>query len=260
MKVFSFGGGVQSTAALVLAARGELACDAVVFADVGEDSENPDTVAYIHEIARPYAARHGVPFAVVRHTYKGKPETLLQHIYRPGRKGVPIPARLNGGAPVKRLCTSDWKIRPINEWLMRQDAGPHVVLLGISLDEIQRMSNVTDPRYPTITRAYPLIDRRMSRADCAALIEAEGLPVPAKSSCWFCPYHSMRAWAELRDNKPELFAAAIKLELRLTERIAHRGNVAYLTDAGMPLDKAVGTAKQLDLFGDDSCDSGYCFT
>lgn len=260
MKVFSFGGGVQSTAALVLAARGELEADVFLFADVGEDSENPDTVTYMRDVALPYAERHGIRFEVVRHLYKGEPETLLQHIYRPDRHGVPIPARLNGGAPVKRLCTSDWKIIPINAWLMQQGPGPHEISLGISLDEFQRMSSAINPKYPTITRVYPLIDRRMNRADCHALIESEGLPVPPKSSCWFCPYHSMRAWADLRDKKPDLFAASVRLEQRLNERIAHTPNHVFLTDRGMPLDRAVGTAKQLDLFGDDSCDSGYCFT
>lgn len=41
LRVFSFGGGVQSTAALVLAAQGEIDFTAFIFANVGADSEHP---------------------------------------------------------------------------------------------------------------------------------------------------------------------------------------------------------------------------
>src|SRR5947209_1941983 len=49
LKVFSFGGGVQSTAALVLAARGEIDYQTFLFANVGGDSENPETLRYVRE-------------------------------------------------------------------------------------------------------------------------------------------------------------------------------------------------------------------
>ncbi len=45
MRVISYGGGVQSTALLVLANRGEIRyVDAALFANVGDDSEDPDTL------------------------------------------------------------------------------------------------------------------------------------------------------------------------------------------------------------------------
>ena len=62
LKVFSYGGGVQSTAALVLAAEGTIDYRTFVFCNVGEDSENPATLAYVHEYAQPYAAAHGLNF------------------------------------------------------------------------------------------------------------------------------------------------------------------------------------------------------
>lgn len=52
LRVFSYGGGVQSTAALVLAAQGRIDFPAFVFANVGEDSEHPDGAAVAD------AARH----------------------------------------------------------------------------------------------------------------------------------------------------------------------------------------------------------
>ena len=55
LRVVSWGGGVQSTALLVLAAQGKVDYQRFVFANVGEDSENPDTLRYIAEHSRPYA-------------------------------------------------------------------------------------------------------------------------------------------------------------------------------------------------------------
>src|SRR5258708_98613 len=46
LKVFSFGGGVQSVAALVLAAQGKIDYRHFVFCNVGDDSENPATLEY----------------------------------------------------------------------------------------------------------------------------------------------------------------------------------------------------------------------
>lgn len=50
LRVFSFGGGVQSTAALVLQAQGKIDFDMFVHANVGDDSEHPDTVAYMRDV------------------------------------------------------------------------------------------------------------------------------------------------------------------------------------------------------------------
>ena len=45
MKVISYGGGVQSTAMLVLANQGAIdSVDAALFSNVGDDSEHPATL------------------------------------------------------------------------------------------------------------------------------------------------------------------------------------------------------------------------
>ncbi len=44
MKISSYGGGVQSNAALVLATQGQLNVGVSLFANVGNDSESPDTL------------------------------------------------------------------------------------------------------------------------------------------------------------------------------------------------------------------------
>ena len=95
VRLFSYGGGVQSNAVLALQASGEVYYDVFVFSNVGDDSENPDTLAYIEEYAKPFAERHGIPFFEVQKTRRdGRKDTLVDWIYRTERS-VPIPARMS---------------------------------------------------------------------------------------------------------------------------------------------------------------------
>ena len=112
LRVFSFGGGTQSTAALVLAAEGHIDYRTFLFANVGEDSEFPGTLRYLERVARPFARAHGIELSVLRRrTRDGRVETLLGRIERSPRS-IPIPVRMGpAGAPGNRTCTADFKIR-----------------------------------------------------------------------------------------------------------------------------------------------------
>lgn len=64
--VISYGGGVQSTAMLVLAAQGRLGYPVThaLFANVGDQAEHPRTLAYVRDVAAPFAAAQDtLPFA-----------------------------------------------------------------------------------------------------------------------------------------------------------------------------------------------------
>lgn len=264
LKVFSFGGGVQSTACLVLAAQGKIDYHTFLFCNVGEDSENPDTLDYVREVSRPYAAKHGLEFYELQKCLRdGTPDTIYAHLMRANRS-IGIPIHMSNGAPGRRACTYDFKIAVCAKWLRLHGAtasDPAVVGLGISLDEFQRMRS--DSGIPYEKLAYPLIDLRMDRAGCLAVIRDAGLPPPPppKSSCYFCPYHSKRAWQDLRDDKPELFARAVHLEQTINDWRAMWGKgQVYLSRRCKPLPMATSDHVQLSLFEDgDSCESGYCF-
>ncbi len=264
-RVFSYGGGVQSTAALVLAARGTIDFPTFLFANVGDDSEQPATITFVREVAIPYAAAHGVNVIEIAKTKRdGSPApTLLQRLEQADSRSVPIPVKMSrNGAPGTRSCTSDHKIRVIHKWLRQQGvtaALPAIMGVGISTDEIQRVKPGTDPRSPLQSRVYPLIDLGLDRAACAEVIRSEGLPVPGKSSCWFCPMHKRSEWRRMRRDEPELFAKSVALERLLNERRAGLGkDEVWFSGALRPLDEAIVEA-QPALFGDD-CESGYCMT
>lgn len=255
----SFGGGVQSMAMLVLAATGRLDVPLFIFANVGDDSEHPDTTAYVREIAQPYADAHGVELVTVqRHRRNGVPETLMEVLNR-GRRCIPM-RRAKDGPPMSRSCTADSKIAPIGKELKRRGAtkeNPARVAIGISVDEIERAKPGIDPRSPHQERFYPLLDLGMHRSGCRRVITDAGLPVPPKSACFFCPFHDADAWRSLRRKRPDLFVQAVDLERRMSDASTD-GRPVFLTRHGLPLDQTLND--QLSLDGMDGCDSGWCMT
>jgi hypothetical protein len=261
LKVFSYGGGIQSTAALVLAAQGRIDYTTFLFCNVGGDSENPETLAYVQQHAMPYAQAHGLELIELQATRFGEQETLYQRLTRSERASVGIPVRMSGnGAPGMRACTKDFKIMVIARWLRQHGATkdhPASVALGISLDEFQRMRTDSGIAYEKL--AYPLIDQRIDRQQCINIIRDAGLPVPPKSSCWFCPFHSLRTWQEMRQNQPVLFEQACQLEASINaRRIALGKYPVWFSRMLKPLAQVTTDLTQESLFEDDVCESGYC--
>lgn len=261
IRVFSYGGGVQSTAALVLAAQGKIDYRTFLFCNVGEDSENPGTIQFVREYAIPYAATKGIDLYELHATRNGQQVTLYQQLTKPGSRTIGIPVRMSNGAPGNRSCTLDFKIRVVDRHLKRETpalAEGATLGLGISLDEWHRMR--TDSGQPWKKLDYPLVDLRLTRQDCVNIIRDAGLPIPPKSSCWFCPFHSLRTWQEMRQEEPEQFQKACELESLLNERREMLGrDKVWFTRKLRPLAQATTEYIQDDLFDEqDACESGYC--
>lgn len=267
LRTFSYGGGVQSTAALVLAAQGRIDFPTFLFSNVGDDSEHPDTLRYVNEIAKPFAAANSIELIELRHIRRdGEEETLYRKLTRPHSRSTGIPIYLEGsGAPGRRSCTSDFKIRRIGKWLRQNGAtadNPAIVGLGISMDEWQRAHRGEDAPYER--RTYPLLDLRLTRQDCMNIISRAGLPVPPKSSCWFCPFHRLSTWHELKRKHSDLFAKAIDLERQLSDRSATKDGrgAVFLTRKMRPIDTVIGDQAYMfdDEHEDGMCESGFCMT
>jgi hypothetical protein len=275
--VISYGGGVQSTALVVLAATHDPAfeaavggpVDAALFCNVGDDSEHPAALEWVRDVVTPWAAERGFPVHELDRVRRdGTTETLMGRMVREGSKSLPIPVRgSETGAPGKRSCTADFKIAVIGKWLKANGASRDSradVCIGISTDEIQRAGRqVVEPH---LVRLYPLIALGLDRSACQQInVDTFGRPAP-KSSCFFCPFHRPAVWAEMRRDEPDLFARSAALEATLNERRIDRGmSPVYLTRFGKPLDEAIPEA-QTPLFagdghdiGEAGCDEGVCF-
>ncbi|MEI5100357.1 phosphoadenosine phosphosulfate reductase [Streptomyces sp. PmtG] len=266
LRSVSYGGGVQSTALLVLAAQKRIDFPLFLMANVGDDSENPATFSYLEEYARPFAAEHGIGLTVLDRVKRdGSTETLMQRLERPDIRSIDIPVRMANGAPGNRKCTTEFKIKVIGRWLKDHGATPQnpaTVGIGISVDEIHRANNRRIEPHEVIT--YPLLDLGLRRTDCARIIREAGLPVPPKSSCFFCPFHRPETWHDQRRDEPELFEKACRLEDLLNERREELGkDHVYLTRFGRPLREAIPDGVDLlPIFdeADGACDSGWCMT
>jgi hypothetical protein len=105
LRCVSYGAGVQSTSLLVLAAQRRIDFPVFLFANVGNDSEDPATLAYLRQHAIPYAAAHDVELHELHRTRRdGSHETLYGRLTRPGSRSLPIPVRMSNGAPGTRSC------------------------------------------------------------------------------------------------------------------------------------------------------------
>lgn len=268
LRIISYGGGVQSSALCVLATQGRLGrVDAALFANVGDDSEHPATLRYVREVMQPWAAERGLAVHELNRVKRdGSVETLWGRLTKEGSRSLPIPVRMSNGAPGRRSCTADFKIKVVGKWLRQHGATADdraEVLIGISTDEVQRIGNKKAEAYEV--PAYPLIDLDLDRSACAQMIRDAGLPVPPKSSCFFCPFHRPAMWSEMRRDDPELFDRSQWLEDLLNERREVRGkDPVWLTRFNRRLSDAITEAQPAlftdGVFGDGSCDEGYCWT
>ena len=107
---------------------------------------------------------------------------------------------------------------------------------------------------------WPLIERGMTRQDCLRWLERHGYPLPPKSACIGCPFHSNAYWRHMRDHDPEGWTDAVSVDAAI--RTGFRGirGEGYLHRSAVPLDLAdLSTAAdhgQLDLWPNE-CE-GMC--
>jgi hypothetical protein len=119
---------------------------------------------------------------------------------------------------IRRQCTKDYKIVPIRRkvrelvGLTRRRSPAHAVVeqwIGISLDQVIRMK----PSFEAWqVNRWPLIEQRMSRHDCLRWLARHNYPIPPKSSCIGCPFHSDAMWRQIRDGDPDAWAEAVAVD------------------------------------------------
>ena len=287
-----YGGGVNTAACLVLMARLGLTPRAIVMADPG--SERSGTKHWRDVILPPWLASRGFPqVEVVSRLTEGpfnsrvraELETLRDECSRSGT----IPSVAYG----KKKCSAKHKGDPQRWWAARQPwtneewrAGRKLVkVVGYDLDEQRRADKAAIAIAPPPAGAinpltgkpprdygkwererftfwYPLIEAKLGREECEELIESEGLPLPPKSACTFCPNNTLEEWRELRETEPEAFADAVTMSRRAEATITNPVDVGLMrcnpagkrqlhvwADGGYP----DARARQLDL--DMPCES-----
>lgn len=194
----SMGAGTNTAACLIKYAD---LYDAVIFADTGD--EEVYTYDYIERYMKPFCAERKIPWHTVRHPeYKSLLERCLD------KKMIPDMHM--------RWCTTDHKKQPIRfdlRQLGHSRHNPADVHIGFAFDEPQRLgpkAYIDEPLYQH--KVYPLVEDRITRAGCEAIIKEHGWPPAGKSGCDFCPFKGRRKIQELSYTNPQKFKQLLKLE------------------------------------------------
>ena len=257
MKVISLGWGVQSWTLAAMAALGEIEADVAIHADTTWEK------SATYEFARQWTTwleDRGLRVVTVNDAKQAAKVTTAASDF-------PAFTRHKHDGQLRRQCTQRWKIQPIRRWLtgelarqgMRKSPGIVESLQGISLDEWQRMKD-SDVRW--IVNRYPLVEMRMTRADCVTWLAAHDLPVPPKSACVFCPFQSLNTWRELKRKGGQDWEIALHVDAQI--RTVRPPYDLFVHPARVPLAEAVVIPEdsgfsQAAMFDGDGCESGYCF-
>lgn len=220
-KVVAYGLGVDSTAMLTGLARRGIRPDLILFADTG--SEKEETYNY-EPVMQDWLKREGFPpIIVVRYipkNFKNWPPyyTLEDNCLTNGT----LPG-ISFGPP---SCSIKWKQAPQNaycdEWQPARDcwaAGEKVTkMIGFDAGPIDRRRTFpkTDSGRGRYDYLHPLIEWGWDREECKRQIAAAGLPVPPKSSCWFCC--AMKPW-EVDALPADKLRRIVRMEARANPRL-----------------------------------------
>lgn len=230
--IVSYGAGVDSTAMLIGLKQKGISVDWIMFSDTG--GERPETYAYI-QYFNIWLRKNGFPeITVVRYrTKEGVELTLEQDVIN----NQTLPAIAFGW----KTCSQKFKVAPVDKFLktyvIQGDVKP-IKFVGFEAGEERRMKPDPNGIYEN---KYPLITWGWSRNKCKEVIEAEGLCLPPKSSCFFCP--NMK--------KHEILALPDDLKQRAINIEENASKVAELKGLGRRFswtDLINADKSQLDLF------------
>jgi hypothetical protein len=238
--VISLGAGVQSSVLLLMAARGELdeisdtRPELAIFADT--QWEEAATYEWLG-LLRIEAWRGGIEII------QGSAGDLRADVLEAsegGRSRASQPPMFTRGKDDRpqitpRKCTRDYKVRVIRRVLRERglsEANPVEQWIGISREEAVERQKPSDVAW--VKNRWPLVEIEMSRWDCERWLLAHGYPVPPKSSCVGCPYHTDAYWRAMKLERPAAFADAVDFDLRIRHMPGMNGET-FLHRSLLPL-------------------------
>jgi len=195
INIVSYGAGQNSTAMIIEMLKRKIHIDEVIYSEVG--NEMPETYIFLKEF-KLYCIKKGLKFTEVKSKLGSIRDYYMENKIIPYR--------------MFRQCTHKFKIIPINNYI-RKVYGvkkPINMIMGIASDEIKRKDKIRGRKQ--FTYKFPLIDWEIDRLKCIEIIKKEGLSIPVKSGCYFCPFQNKILWKELFNNHNDLYEKSIEFE------------------------------------------------
>lgn len=252
MEVWNCGGGTQSIAIAVLIIQRKLpAPDFSLIVDTGREKRS--TWEYYDNTLSPALREVGIILKRV-----SKKDFATVDLWSKNGQSCELPAfttQTEGEiGKMSNFCSHEWKTRVAHRYLRSLGVGQYRKRLGFSTDEPRRYAK----KLNDLAFRIPLVqDIPMNRQECVDLVKSVGWPEPPRSSCWMCPNHHDKDWQHLKENSPEEFAAAVRLEKELQQK----DPFIWLHVDGIPLDQVDFQKPPKDKKRPASqCASGECFT
>jgi hypothetical protein len=115
-----------------------------------------------------------------------------------------------------------------------------VHVFGYTVEEVNRAERFRDEN-PEIDVFFPLIESRLSKADCHAIVRAAGIELPAmyrlgfdNNNCIGCPKGGAGYWNMIRRHFPEQFNRMSELSRRLGARLVKQDGQRVFLDELRP--------------------------
>lgn len=205
----TYGGGVNTIAGIILATKKGIKFDFIVMADPGK--ENPLTYEYI-DYFNIWLIVHNQPTITIvkQKNYKGEFVGLYQNCINEemlpsivyGHKSCSLKYK---ASPQDVFCNNNSTIREC--W---KDGYRVIKWMWYDFDEYHRTQK--DHSNSKYLFKYLLVENEIDRFGCIQIIIDEGLVLPPKSSCTFCPSMKPFEIIELYENNPKEFYDAIRME------------------------------------------------
>jgi hypothetical protein len=243
----SYGVGRDSTALLVGLRQRGIRPDLILFADVG--AERQPTYDYLSVIGRWLEAVGFPPVTTVKYQPKDfRHQPPYWNLETNVLTNVSLPSISYGF----HACSSKWKISPQNKFLKTWGPAMDAWAAGLKVrkaigfedtpHEHRRAERgcatfaIQDDERDRFDLWFPLQDWHWDLDRCIAEIEREGLPVPKKSSCFFCLACKPHEIAELAVVDPRKLARIVILEARTRARHLQRAEQdGWPRGVGVPL-------------------------
>jgi len=283
LDILSLGFGMQSTCLAFMAGMGMIPKpDFVIFADT-----QAEPVHLYKYIERTIPLLKNLGINVIQCTTGSLEHNIKESISTGNTISIPLYFRGKDGRRkiLKRYCTSVFKIEAINrkirELTNRKRLPNHSVRtwIGITTEEKKRVTALygtgknkfRQMHYPFIQQlanvTYKAFDWRQAfgqngftRNDCINFFNSNGLEVPPKSSCYFCPFHDNEFWIKLRDERTSEWNNVLNLDAEIRDFKVKKmeGVKFYLHPSLIPLKDVILEKNTSQSKFDFSCNSGFC--